>query len=848
MTYMVEQGYFSVELRIALAAVCGMVMVGFGLRLRAGKPVYALIMQGGGIGVLYLSAFAAAKFSTLLPPAAALAVMTLLLVPAVALAIIQHAEIMAVFSFLGGYAAPLLLSSGSGDYVALFSYYALLNAALPGICRFRFWRRLNLLGAVCTFVVMGSWLAHSYLPEMFFRVEPFLLGFAAIFVLLTFISVRKREFSFRRPADAVPALSIPFLAVFFQWRIAKDLPHGLSLSALSFGIIFLALAALVWKRWGTDLRRLAEFYLVSGVVLVNLALPLEVAGSLSSAVWAVEGAVFFYFACRLNSVRLKTAGLVIQAAALVLFLKESTSFGPADHTLPGTCMLALSALASGFFQKTMSAQPTSLAPADHTLPETCMPALSAPASGFFRKTASGPNPRNKEGGTSKTPTVPFEAMKLDHLAAVCGLVYWYAGLAAESWRFADDPLMTFFLASGVSATLFFLLGRFLKYADLFAANLPTVILSLAALFSSLWISQSVYFQFEMTNLLRLPLTHQFLSGTEGLAWSVFAFSQAVFFITARNKAPATVSSWWATITTLELLLVVTSACRALALDMGLARAWIGFGGTLPSLLYIFVLLLPLMQRRMGCRWGMVFFGRVPVVMFAGLAAWFVAGMLRTGSPAPLPVYIPLLNPLELRQALSIALFLVWQKKLRDIILTPPVIPWRFIVIGLDLLVFVWLHSIIVRTAHFYTGMPMSEVWNTDMFQIMLTALWGLYGMAHIINGNRLGIRILWIAGAALVSLDTAKLLLLDLADKGTLMRVVSFFTVGGIFLLIGFLAPLPPRQKTGNEDEEPQAPAGAGSENGLLKSVSTRIRLRPQGAGRESPKGEVSDHKGIYDE
>jgi uncharacterized membrane protein len=73
MTYMVEQGYFSVELRIALAAVCGMVMVGFGLRLRAGKPVYALIMQGGGIGVLYLSAFAAAKFSTLLPPAAALA-------------------------------------------------------------------------------------------------------------------------------------------------------------------------------------------------------------------------------------------------------------------------------------------------------------------------------------------------------------------------------------------------------------------------------------------------------------------------------------------------------------------------------------------------------------------------------------------------------------------------------------------------------------------------------------------------------------------------------------------------------------------------------------------------------
>jgi uncharacterized membrane protein len=475
---------------------------------------------------------------------------------------------------------------------------------LPGICRFRFWRWLNLLGAAWTFVVLGAWILLSYQPEMFFRVEPFLLGFVAIFVLITLISAQKREFSFRRPADAILPLSLPFIAAFFQWGIARELPHGLSLSALSLGILFLALAALVWKRWGAALRRLAEFYLVSGMVLAHLALPLEVSGFLSSAVWAAEGAVFFYFACRLGSDRLKIAGLVIQAAAFALCLKELANLGPADHPLPGMCMLALAALASGFFQSAESAR----------------------------------RARNGEGGAGERPIWSVEAlsekMKFDRLLTVCGLFYWYAGLAAESLRFADDPLMAFFLASGLSAALFFLLVYFLKYTDLFLANLPTALLSLTVLLSSLVISLSAYFQADSTDL--LPLTHQFLSGTEGLAWLAFAFSQAVFFLTARNKAPAAISSWWATITTLELLLVATSSCRALALD--------------------------------------------------------------------------------------------------------------------------------------------------------------------------------------LVGLDTAKLLLFDLADKGALLRVVSFFIVGGIFLLIGFLAPLPPRRKTDYKDEEPKASAAAGSENSLPRN------------------------------
>jgi uncharacterized membrane protein len=72
-------------------------------------------------------------------------------------------------------------------------------------------------------------------------------------------------------------------------------------------------------------------------------------------------------------------------------------------------------------------------------------------------------------------------------------------------------------------------------------------------------------------------------------------------------------------------------------------------------------------------------------------------------------------------------------------------------------------------------------------------------MGHLIWGNRKGIRLLWVIGAGLILMDTAKLFLVDFADKDTLFRVISFFVMGGVFLLIGWLAPLPRSRKSGGE-------------------------------------------------
>ena len=83
---------------------------------------------------------------------------------AAALAVLQDARALAVIGALGGFATPLLVSTGSGNHVALFSYYLVLDLGIAAVAWFRTWRSLNLVGFVGTFIVATAWGVLQYRP------------------------------------------------------------------------------------------------------------------------------------------------------------------------------------------------------------------------------------------------------------------------------------------------------------------------------------------------------------------------------------------------------------------------------------------------------------------------------------------------------------------------------------------------------------------------------------------------------------------------------------------------------------------------------------------------------------
>ncbi len=104
-----------------------------------------LSVQGGAIGVLLMTVFAAFRLYQLLPAGAAFGLMLVLVACTGLLAVMQDALALAVLGLIAGFAAPILISTGSGNHVVLFSYYALLNLAIFAIAWKKTWRMLNLL-------------------------------------------------------------------------------------------------------------------------------------------------------------------------------------------------------------------------------------------------------------------------------------------------------------------------------------------------------------------------------------------------------------------------------------------------------------------------------------------------------------------------------------------------------------------------------------------------------------------------------------------------------------------------------------------------------------------------------
>src|SRR5690606_2230706 len=132
-----------IELRYAGVAAAAVALLGLGWWLRKRRNGYALILQGTGIAVLYLTIFAAMRLHPLLGSTEALALLVLVTCCSAILAVTQNALGLAAAAALGGFAAPILTSTGSGNHVALFSYFILLNSGIFAIAWFKAWRLLN---------------------------------------------------------------------------------------------------------------------------------------------------------------------------------------------------------------------------------------------------------------------------------------------------------------------------------------------------------------------------------------------------------------------------------------------------------------------------------------------------------------------------------------------------------------------------------------------------------------------------------------------------------------------------------------------------------------------------------
>ncbi|AMW86367.1 hypothetical protein AK972_5567 [Pseudomonas yamanorum] len=336
--YATEGMVVPIELRYAGVAGCALALLGLGWWLRLRNSNYGLMLQGTGIAVLYLTVFAAMRLHPLLDPGAALGLLVAVTVFSAILAITQDALGLACAAALGGFAAPILTSTGAGNHVALFSYFALLNAGILAIAWFKAWRLLNLIGFVGTFGIGFAWGMRSYTPELLWSTEPFLILFFLMYLGIGLLFARRKLLEMRDApdddsrgallrwsaakgdyVDGSMLFGPPLVGFGLQFALVQHLEFAAAFSALALGIIYMGLARLLS---GGRALLLAETCLALGVIFASLAIPLGLDARWTAAAWAVEGAGIFWLGLRQQRPLARAFGLLLQVGSALAFLSE----------------------------------------------------------------------------------------------------------------------------------------------------------------------------------------------------------------------------------------------------------------------------------------------------------------------------------------------------------------------------------------------------------------------------------------------------------------------------------------------------------------------------------------------
>ena len=740
--YAAERDLVPIELRLAAVALGGIVMLIVGWRLRVKRAGYALMLQGGGVGVLYLTVFAAFRLYHFLPGELAFGLLAAIAAFSAVLAVVQDSRSLAISGAAGGFLAPILASTGGGSHVALFSFYAVLNAGILGIAYYKAWRELNLVGFAFTFIIGLLWGSKFYRPELFDSTEPFLVLFFLFYVAIAVLFASRRAPQLTHYVDGTLVFGTPLVAFGLQAALVRDMEFGSAWSAFALAAFYIGLASVLYARKRETLRLLVESFLALGVGFATLAVPLAFDGRWTSAVWAVEGAAIVWVGVRQGRTLARVFGMLLQPAAGFAFLAgvdRSYDVTPALNSFYLGCVMV--SLAGLFCSRYLE---------------------------------------------SRRDAIHGAELIAARLLFIWGALWWFGAGIVEIHRHAPaawgaHPYLLFFAGS---CAAFGALWRKLdwnlaRYAAL--AMLPLMALILLASMDRLYLQ-------------RHPFAHQAYLG-----WTL-AFWVHLRLLRAHDERSDNWINWFHA-AGFWLLAVVLSWEVGWQIDQYVEgrRVWplIAWALVPGALIAVFAAC----GNRLGWpvsarRHAYLYAGAMPLVIF--LLAWVVfVNFWSNGDPAPLP-YVPLLNPLDLAQAGALLAVVTWYLGVKRLEFPQAKLPDpAFAIKLLGVVLFIALNGVLLRSLHHYADVPfrIHAMWSSNLVQAAFSLFWSLLALAAMVTATRRGLRALWVVGAVLLGVVVAKLFLVDLANTGTVERVISFISVGVLVIVVGYFSPVPPKSQ-----------------------------------------------------
>jgi len=758
--YSIENSLISIEVRMAAIIVAALIMLGIGWHLRLKNPAYGLMMQGGGIAISYIAIFASFKLYQLIPSELTFPILIVFSLLAMSLAMLQNSKSLAITAITGGFAAPLLASTGEGSHIGLFSYYLVLNCAIFFVAWFKSWRLLNVIGFLFTFIIATAWGITQYRSAQFATTEPFLISFFLIYVAISILFAIKQKPELKGYVDGTLVFGVPMVAFGLQSALVHHMEYGLAYSAACLAAFYFIITQLLRRQGSGNLQLLSQAMLALGIIFATLTIPFALDGRWTAASWAIEGAGFVWIALRQQREILKYVGLALQLFGGLLFLVDYPYYGGSivfiNAEFMGIAIISLSALFTAY---SLQSEGSSQSEIDDTLSEFKQAVLSVKH--FIDRIGA-------------------------NVLIAWAITWWYIGALIQVDYHIDRDY------------------ELVAYVAFLAAS---AVLWLIASLRLQW-SQVKFFPW----LLLLPLClyfwptvfdGHFLAGYGFISWPLaLAVLYGVLYKTEQAGYALFKSIALHSISYLLIVSIVSYELAWLVGDYNLAGTW-------SALVVMVILVIALDLINSTQSWPFIGHAKAykhisALVIIAFMLVWSVIfNFLMVLKPEPIP-YLPIFNPIDLIQLLALWTVVKWYSlhghKLAESLVDK--FDSRWILGSLAGFVFAWFNVTLLKIIHVISDVSYNPdaLFDSALVQTSISISWTMIGLVVMVLASKKAQRQLWLIGASLTAIVVAKLFLLDLSEQGTIERIISFIVVGALLLVVGYLSPVPPAVKEINED------------------------------------------------
>ncbi|MEP7252835.1 MAG: DUF2339 domain-containing protein [Ginsengibacter sp.] len=323
--------------RVGIGLLAGGILVFLAHRLRTNYKAFSSVLVGGGLAVFYFTITLAYQQFHLFSQTIAFIIMVVITIFAVLLSILYNRQELAIIALVGGFTAPFLVSDGSGNYKALFTYLVVLNTGLLIIAYNKAWRLMNFLAFIFTIILFAGWLTllpRDTTPTIYSDALIFATVFYLLFFLINIANNIKANKKFVATDFSILLVNtgLFFAAGLYCLAEMNKLEYQ-GLFTILLGVLNLIASFFLFRKTQVDKNIL---YLFIGITLtfISLTAPIQLHGNYITLFWASE-AVLLYWLFKKSSISIiEYASLMVWIAMLLSLLMDwNNTYSDAGNNL-----------------------------------------------------------------------------------------------------------------------------------------------------------------------------------------------------------------------------------------------------------------------------------------------------------------------------------------------------------------------------------------------------------------------------------------------------------------------------------------------------------------------------------